>query len=168
MQRDFVKVDGADGPDVCAEARVGVIVAGQQPVWKHGAGGGGSEVSGLCVSVHWDVQQRGEGPGGVGPLLGPPGPGQTELLQLLQQVALLLNLLSIVELKASPVIWTKTPGKKFKDLFSEHIKRKTKGTKRLLTWDRSDEPPLGCSTGRRRAKKRSSDCNTEEREEKRA
>lgn len=135
VQRDFVEVDGADGPDVCAEARVGVIVAGQQPVWKHGAGGGGSEVSGLCVSVHWDVQQRGEGPGGVGPLLGPPGPRQTEPLQLLQQVALLLHLLSIVELKASPVIWTKTPrkyqdtGKKSKICFQSILNIKPKGRK---------------------------------------
>lgn len=109
VQWNFVKVDGADRADVCPERRAGVIAAGQQPVGEHGAGGGGSEVSGVWVmSVHWYVQQRGEGPGGMLPLSGPPGPRQIELLQLVQQVALLLHLLGIVELKASPVIWRET------------------------------------------------------------
>lgn len=107
MQRNFVEVDGADGADVRTERRAGFIAVGEQPVGEHGTGGGASEVSGIrAVSVHWDVQQRGEGPGGVLP--GPPGPRQAELLQLVQQVALLLHLLSVVELKASSVIWRKT------------------------------------------------------------
>lgn len=114
VQRNFVKVDGADGADVRTERRAGLVAVGEQPVGEHGTGGGASEVSGICVmSVHWDVQQRGEGPGGVLPLPGPPGPGQTELLQLVQQVALLLHLLSVVELKASSVIWRETQVKMF-------------------------------------------------------
>lgn len=85
VQRDLVEVDGADGADVFPERRAGVPSVGQQPVGEHGAGGRRSQVSGLCVvSVHRHVQQRGEEPGGTGPLPGPPGPGHTELLQLVQ------------------------------------------------------------------------------------
>lgn len=98
-------MDGANRADLCLERRPGVGAAGQQPVGEHWTGSWRSEVSGLCVVyIHRYVQQRCEGPGGVEPVFGHTGPSQAELLQLLQQVALLLHLLSTVELKASPVI----------------------------------------------------------------
>lgn len=65
MKGNLVEVDGANRADVRPDRGAGVVAAGQQPVGEHGAGGRGSTVSGLVISVHGDVQQRGEGPGRV-------------------------------------------------------------------------------------------------------
>lgn len=96
-ERRLVEADGADRVDVCPQRRLALVLPGQQPVGKRGAGGGrGPEVSvvGGGVSVQRDVQQRREEPG-------LPPPRQAELLQLPQEAALFLHLLGAVELEAA-------------------------------------------------------------------
>lgn len=105
-QRSLIEVDGANGADVSAERGGGVTSVSQQPVGVQGTSRVGSELSGLMlVSIHRYVQKRWERIRG---LRFPPGSlraCKAELLQFLQQVALLFQLLRTVELEATSVIW---------------------------------------------------------------